>query len=160
MMADSLISVDCFGAPDDESAAGIREAVRRMIAAFVFWLCEFDRFGPQQPSTRRRLMQSLAQSDQDPARIVEALADRLEVTDLAPAWAAFAARYLQPGLGMFGDDYFRRFVEDPGIDSFAAVHLLLRIESIAVAPGGKPVTTDHEADRSGAGGRRMPLCSI
>jgi hypothetical protein len=116
-----LIATDLYVPENSDDPTADRDAARRMVAAFAFWLVAHDKVAADAPPERAAILSSIASRPDESARIVEELGDRLLPSDVHAAWQGFAAEYLAPG-GVLGDDYWKLFVEEPGKRTMRDAH--------------------------------------
>ena len=117
-----LIATDHYVAGNSDDPAGDRDAARRFVAAFAFWLVTHGKVAADVPRDRAAILSSIASRPDQSARVIEELGDRLLPSDVHAGWKGFVAEYLAPREGGLADDYWKLFVEAPGKRTMRDVH--------------------------------------
>src|SRR5687768_6401106 len=58
-LLDGLITTDLYVPVDSDNPAADRGAARQMVAAFAFWLVEYERVAPDVPPARAAILSSI-----------------------------------------------------------------------------------------------------
>jgi hypothetical protein len=110
-----LISIDAFVPPKSDDPAADRDAARRMVAAFAYWLVKYDHVAPDVAPERAATLANVVSRPEQAVEIMEESGDLLLGSDVQTEWRELAWAYLNPvGDGWLGEDYFRLFVEATG----------------------------------------------